>query len=74
MEKIDWTSLLQLGFSFAVAGWSLYYIKEREEVNDSRIDNLNLLHKEEITTISKAVENNTEAILQLTEIIRKEKE
>lgn len=67
------TIINTLGVPTAVAIASMWYVKYREDKNDERIDKLNESHKQEMTDITEALNNNTFALQRICDTFDKEK-
>lgn len=63
-----------LGLPTVVAIASMWYVKYRDDKNDSRIDNLNEAHKQEMTDITEALNNNTLALQRICDTFEQKKE
>lgn len=59
------TVINTLGLPTVVAIASMWYVKYREDKNDARIDKLNEAHKQEMTDITEALNNNTIALQRI---------
>lgn len=46
-----------------------YYVKYSTDENNKRLDNLNAQHKEEMTQVTQALNNNTLALQHLTDMM-----
>lgn len=46
-----------------------YYVKYNTDENNKRIDNLNAQHKEEMSQVTQALNNNTLALQHLTDLM-----
>lgn len=56
-----------------VACWAMgYFVKYTIDKNRQEIANLNEQHKEEMTQVTQALNNNTKALTELCELMRKE--
>lgn len=62
------TAINTLGLPTVVAIASMWYVKYREDKNDERMDKLNGLHKQEMTDITNALNNNTLALQRICDI------
>lgn len=62
------TAINTLGLPTVVAIASMWYVKYREDKNDARMDKLNGLHKQEMTDITNALNNNTLALQRICDI------
>ena len=60
-----------VGFPIVCFGICAWYVKYREDKNDEKIDKLNTMHNEESKSMTEALNNNTLALTQLTDILRK---
>jgi hypothetical protein len=67
------TMINTLGVPTAVAIASMWYVKYREDKNDERLDELNKEHKQEMTDITEALNNNTLALQRICDTFDKEK-
>lgn len=67
------TIINTLGVPTAVTIASMWYVKYREDKSDERIDKLNELHKQEMTDITEALNNNTIALQRICDTFDKEK-
>lgn len=63
-----------LGVPTVVAIASMWYVKYREDKNDARIDNLNEAHKQEMSDITEALNNNTLALQRICDTFEQKKE
>lgn len=72
---IDATAITEListvGFPIVCFGMCAWYVKYREDKNDAQIDKLNDMHNEETKRMTEALNNNTLALTQLTDTLRK---
>lgn len=68
------TAINTLGVPTVVAIASMWYVKYREDKNDARIDKLNESHKQEMTDITEALNNNTLALQRICDTFDQEKE
>lgn len=68
------TAINAVGLPTVVAIASMWYVKYREDKNDSRIDNLNEAHKKEMTDITEALNNNTLALQRICDTFEQERE
>ena len=68
---MDFSALVQavtsLGFPVVCCGAVMWYVKYLTDANRSEIDDINMQHREEMPQITQAVQNNTEALIRLTE-------
>lgn len=68
------TMINTLGVPTVVAIASMWYVKYREDKNDERLDKLNEAHKQEMTDITKALNNNTLALQHICDVFEQKKE
>lgn len=68
------TAINTLGVPTVVAIASMWYVKYREDKNDTRIDKLNDSHKEEMSNITEALNNNTLALQRICDTFEQNKE
>lgn len=68
------TAINTLGVPTVVAIASMWYVKYREDKNDTRIDKLNEEHKHEMLEITEALNNNTIALQRLCDTFEQKKE
>ena len=72
---MDATAITEListvGFPIVCFGMCAWYVKYREDKNDEQIDKLNNLHNDETKRMTEALNNNTLALTQLTDTLRK---
>ena len=61
-----------LGFPIVAALSCAYFVKWQYEQNQKQLDEMRKEHKEEVTNMTKAIENNTIALTRLIEKIDKE--
>ncbi len=68
---MDFSALVQavtsLGFPVVCCGAVMWYVKYLTDANRAEIDDINMQHREEMQQITQAVQNNTEALIRLTE-------
>lgn len=68
---MDFSTLVQavtsLGFPVVCCGAVMWYVKYLTDANQAEIDDINAQHREEMQQITQAVQNNTEALIRLTE-------
>lgn len=68
---MDFSALVQavtsLGFPVVCCGAVMWYVKYLTDANQAEIDDINAQHREEMQQITQAVQNNTEALIRLTE-------
>ena len=68
---MDFSLFLQavtsLGFPVVCCGAVMWYVKYLTDANRAEIDDINMQHREEMQQITQAVQNNTEALIRLTE-------
>lgn len=63
-----------LGLPTVVACASMWYVKYREDKNDQKIERMTEEHKEEMTDITEAVNNNTLALQRICDTFEEKKE
>lgn len=68
------TAINTLGVPTVVAVACMWYVKYREDKNDERIDKLNESHKQEMTDITEALNNNTLALQRICDTFEQKKE
>lgn len=68
------TAINTLGVPTVVAIACMWYVKYREDKNDERIDKLNAEHKEEMSEITEALNNNTLALQRICDTFEQKKE
>lgn len=68
------TMINTLGVPTAVAIASMWYVKYREDKNDERLEKLNEAHKQEISDITEALNNNTIALQRICDMLDQKKE
>lgn len=68
------TLINSLGLPSVVACASMWYVKYREDKNDARMDKLNESHKQEMSDITEAVNNNTLALQRICDTFEQKKE
>ena len=68
------TAINTLGLPTVVAIASMCYVKYREDKNDARIDKLNEAHKQEMSDITEALNNNTLALQRICDTFEHKKE
>lgn len=68
---MDFSALVQavtsLGFPVVCCGAVMWYVKYLTDSNRAEIDDMTMQHREEMQQITQAVQNNTEALIRLTE-------
>ena len=62
-----------LGVPTAVAIASMWYVKYREDKNDERLEKLNEAHKQEMSDITEALNNNTIALQRICDTFEQKK-
>lgn len=68
------TAINTLGVPTVVAIACMWYVKYREDKNDEKIDKLNAEHKEEMSEITEALNNNTIALQRICDTFEQKKE
>lgn len=61
-----------VGFPIVACGAMGYFVKYTIDKNRQEIANLNEQHKEEMTQVTQALNNNTKALTELCELMRRE--
>lgn len=67
------TIINTLGVPTAVAIASMWYVKYREDKNDERLEKLNEAHKQEMSDITEALNNNTIALQRICDTFEQKK-
>lgn len=67
------TMINTLGVPTAVAIASMWYVKYREDKNDERLEKLNEAHKQEMSDITEALNNNTLALQRICDTFEQKK-
>lgn len=62
------TLVNSLGLPTVVACASMWYVKYREDKNDQKIERMTEEHKEDMTDITNALNNNTLALQRICDI------
>lgn len=63
---MDWVQLVStLGFPIVMCGCMAWYVKYSTDESNKRIDALNANHREEVTSIKDALNNNTLVLQKL---------
>lgn len=67
-ECVDWAQLVStLGFPIVLCGAMAFFIKYLIDKYTAMIENQNEMHKQEMTEMRTAIENNTIAMTKLVE-------
>ena len=70
---MDVSALTQIistvGFPIAACGAMAYYVKYITDQNSARMDKLNEDHKQEMSSVTEALNNNTLALQHLTDMM-----
>ena len=61
-----------VGFPIVCFGASAWYVKYREDKNDTKLEKLTTMHDEENKRMVEALNNNTLALQKLTDMLGKE--
>lgn len=61
-----------VGFPIVCFGACAWYVKYREDKNDAKIDKITTIHDDENKRMVEALNNNTLALTQLADTLRKE--
>lgn len=63
---MDWIQIVStLGFPIVMCGAMAWYVKYSNDESNKRLDNLNETHKEEVSSIKDALNNNTLVLQKL---------
>lgn len=62
-----------VGYPIVTALACMWYVKYREDKNDTRLDQLNATHAEEVAALKEALANNTVALTELSTLLREGK-
>ena len=68
------TLINSLGLPTVVACASMWYVKYREDKNDQKIERMTEEHKQEMSDITEAVNNNTLALQRICDTFEQKKE
>lgn len=68
------TLINSLGLPTVVACASMWYVKYREDKNDQKIEKMTEEHKEEMTDITEALNNNTLALQRICDTFEQKRE
>ena len=68
------TVINTLGVPTFVAIASMWYVKYRDDKNDERLEKLNESHKQEMSDITEALNNNTLALQRICDTFEQKKE
>lgn len=68
------TLINSLGLPTVVACASMWYVKYREDKNDQKIERMTEEHKQEMSDITEAVNNNTLALQRICDTFEEKKE
>lgn len=63
-------AVTQVGFPIVCCGAMMWYVKYSTDKNREEIDKLNEQHRQEMTDMTTAVNNNTVVLTQLCEILK----
>lgn len=73
MVDMDIITLIQsFGFPVAACAAMAWYVKYITDENNKRLDELNHEHKEEVSSLSTALSNNTLALQKLTDYLTRQ--
>lgn len=68
--EMDFITIIQsFGFPIAACAAMAWYVKYITDENNKRLDDLNRDHKEEVQSLSEALQNNTLALQKLTDFL-----
>lgn len=63
-------AVTQVGFPIACCGAMMWYVKYSTDKNREEVDKLNEQHRQEMTDMTTAVNNNTVVLTRLCEILK----
>lgn len=63
-------AVTQVGFPIVCCGAMMWYVKYSTDKNREEIDKLNEQHRQEMTDMTTAVNNNTVVLTRLCEILK----
>ena len=63
-------AVTQVGFPIVCCGAMMWYVKYTTDKNREEIDKLNEQHRQEMTDMTTAVNNNTVVLTRLCEILK----
>ena len=63
-------AVAQLGFPIVCCGAMMWYVKYSTDKNREEVDKLNEQHRQEMTDMTTAVNNNTVVLTRLCEILK----
>ena len=63
-------AVTQVGFPIVCCGAMMWYVKYSTDKNREEIDKLNERHRQEMTDMTTAVNNNTVVLTRLCEILK----
>ena len=63
-------AVTQVGFPIVCCGAMMWYVKYSTDKNREEIDKLNEQHRQEMTDVTTAVNNNTVVLTRLCEILK----
>lgn len=61
-----------VGFPIVAAVGCAYFVKWQYEQNQKQLEAMRTEHKEEVANMTKAIENNTQALIRLVDKLNKE--
>ena len=67
-------AITTVGFPIVCCGAMMWYVKYSNDQNKEEVAKLNEQHKEELTEVTKAINNNTIALTRLCEIVKGKEE
>ena len=65
-------AVTQVGFPIVCCGAMMWYVKYTTDKNREEVDKLNEQHRQEMTDMTIAVNNNTNVLTRLCEILKKD--
>ena len=63
------TAIQSLGFPIAACAACAWYVKYITDQNNTRMDQLNAQHRDEIGKVTEALNNNTLALQHITDVL-----
>lgn len=63
-------AVTQVGFPIVCCGAMMWYVKYSTDKNREEVDKLNQQHRQEMTDMTTAVNNNTVVLTRLCEILK----
>lgn len=63
-------AITTVGFPIVCCGAMMWYVKYSTDMNRDEVSRLNEQHKQELTEVTQAINNNTVALTQLCDIVK----